>query len=136
MSVLVIDASVALMWFIPETHAVQAKRLLHPEIELVAPDLLFAEIVHVAAKKVRSGQLTSAEAGRLVDDLALLPIVTVPCRDLAADAAALAIATDRSGYDSMYLALAIQMNTRFITADQRFANAIRSRPKLAPFVQF
>ena len=81
--------------------------------EEYAPDLLFAEIANVMWK-----------------------LATVPCRDLAKAACSLSIATGRSAYDAMYLALALRLNTQLITADTRFINAIRVFPVLAPHISF
>lgn len=38
-------------------------------------------------------------------------------------------------YDALYLALAIRLHTRVITADERLHNAIALLPKLAPHIQ-
>ena len=43
---------------------------------------------------------------------------------VGADAVRLAIALDRPVYDCVYLALAHRLDTRLITADHRFANAL------------
>jgi predicted nucleic acid-binding protein len=60
----------------------------------------------------------------------------VSCRALAADALEIAVTFGRSVYDAMYLALAINRNTRLITADTRLYNALAKTPKLAPHIQF
>jgi predicted nucleic acid-binding protein len=43
----------------------------------------------------------------------------------------LACETNRTMYDSLYLALAIQLDGRMATADQRLANAIATTPYAA-----
>lgn len=136
MSVFVVDASVVIKWFVPEIHALAAGRLLEARAELIAPDLLFAEVANTMWKKVRRGDLTSESAQELVADLQWIEVETVPCRDLASDAHALAIATGRSVYDSIYLALAIRLDTQLVTADERLVNAIRATPMLAPHIRF
>jgi predicted nucleic acid-binding protein len=40
---LVVDASVAAKWYVPEIHSDAAVRLLDPEIVLLAPDLIIPE---------------------------------------------------------------------------------------------
>jgi predicted nucleic acid-binding protein len=42
MSILVINASVAIKWFLPETNSINAVRLLTAGYEFLAPDLVFA----------------------------------------------------------------------------------------------
>ena len=57
---LVIDASIAVKWVVPEPDCDRAEALRdHP---LVAPDLLFAECANVLWKKVRRGELSKDEA--------------------------------------------------------------------------
>jgi predicted nucleic acid-binding protein len=136
MTVLVLDASVVVKWFVEEVHAAEARLLLDASTPYAAPDLIFAEVANTIRKKVRRGDLSNEAAEEIVKDLTLIDINTVPCHDLTREAHALAAATDRSVYDAMYLALAIRLDTRLITADQRFANAIRSRPLLAAHIQF
>jgi len=136
MGMLVIDASVVIKWFVPEVHEAEAKRLLTPGNQFIAPDLIFAEIANVMWMKVRRRDLSQADAEPLIRDLHSIPVATVPCRKLAHEACVLAWATGRSAYDAMYLALAVMLNTRLVTADQRLANAIRSRAILAPHIQF
>lgn len=51
------------------------------------------------------------------------------------DAYALASATARTAYDAMYLALAVRLRTRMITADERLVDALTTFPALAAHVQ-
>jgi hypothetical protein len=54
---------------------------------------------------------------------------------LAEDAHALATATGRTVYDSMYVALAVRLNTRSITADDRLEAALKRIPAVAGHIQ-
>lgn len=131
----VVDASVVIKWFIPEVGSDAASRLLASEDRLEAPDLLFAEITNAIWKKVLRGQLTPDESRLLASDIENIAVGTTPCRVLAADAHAIALATSRSVYDSMYLALALRLETRLITADERFFHALQSFPDLAGSIE-
>ena len=65
---LVIDASVAVKWVVPEPGSGHAEILI--DHGLVAPDLIYAECANVFWKKVRRGELTENEAisaGRLLE---------------------------------------------------------------------
>ena len=135
MSIFVVDASVVVKWFVPEIHSDAARRLLVMPHEYVAPDLLFAETVNTIWKKIRRKELAVEEGQRLVADMGQIAVETVSCRALAEDAHALANATGRTVYDSMYVALAIRLNTRSITADDRLEAALRSFPAIANHVQ-
>jgi predicted nucleic acid-binding protein len=134
----VVDANVAVKWFLPEVHDIHARRLLAPETQLLAPetqllapDLLFPEVGNILWKRVRSGQITETEADTVLQALGALPLLISPSWPLVAAALAIACPTDRSVYDSLYLALAVQESAPLVTADEKFYNALKGGP-LAP----
>ena len=135
MSVLVLDLSVVIKWFVPEVHSEAAVRLLRESHHYLAPDLLFAELGNVVWKKVRREELSSADAQRLIHDLCNIAVEPVPSRTLLADALRLAVLTGRTVYDALYLALAVRLETCVITADARFHNAVAANRSLAQHVQ-
>jgi predicted nucleic acid-binding protein len=134
-SVFVVDASVVIKWFVPEIHSDAARRLLLLPHQYVAPDLLFAETANTIWKKTRREELTPEEGQQLVADIGHIAVETVPCRALAEDAHALANATGRTVYDSMYVALAVRLNSRAITADDRLEAALKKIPAVAGHIQ-
>jgi predicted nucleic acid-binding protein len=134
-STFVVDASVVIKWFVPEVHGDAARRLLEYSHQYVAPDLLFAETANAIWKRVRHGELSSRHAQRLVTDLGRVAVETVSCRALAADAHALATRIGRTVYDAMYLTLAVRLETRMITADERLARSLAAIPLVATHVQ-
>ncbi len=135
MSVFVVDASVVVKWFVPEIHSEAARRLLALPHEYLAPDLLFAETGNTIWKKIRRGELKLEEGKRLVSDIGRIAVETVGSRALAEDGHALANATGRTVYDALYVALAVRLNTRLITADGRLEAALSTVPALAGHVQ-
>ena len=135
MSAFVVDASVVVKWFLPEVHTDAARRLLTLPHEYLAPDLLFAETANTIWKKIRRGELTPKHGRQLVDDIGRIAVETVPCRVLAVDAHELANATGRTVYDSLYLALAIRLKARMLTADERLAAAVTALPMTAAHIQ-
>ncbi|HKS23197.1 MAG TPA: type II toxin-antitoxin system VapC family toxin [Thermoanaerobaculia bacterium] len=84
MTLLVVDASVVVKWFIAEPNSEAALRLLDVEKKFLAPDHLFAETTNAVWKKVRRGEI-SREDGRealwQIDNTAVA-IKTVPCLEL------------------------------------------------------
>src|SRR5262249_48717924 len=96
MSAFVIDASVVVKWFVPEIHSDAARRLLEEPHRYFAPDLVFAETANTIWKKVRRGELKSAQGRQLVVDIGRASVEAVPCRMLAEDAFALAITIGRT----------------------------------------
>jgi predicted nucleic acid-binding protein len=130
----VIDANVAAKWLLPaagEGLLDQANRLaeLHArhELQLLAPAFMEAEIGNVLWKAVRRKRITPREAERSLHSFTALAIQMVPISDLLAPALQLAVAYDRSFYDSLYVALALATKTELVTADERMVNALGSR---------
>jgi predicted nucleic acid-binding protein len=134
-SAFVVDASVVVKWFVPEIHSEAAQRLLTLPHEYFAPDLLFAEAANTIWKKIRRGELKVEEGQRLVADIGRIAVESVSCRALAEDAHTLANATGRTVYDALYVALAVRLNTRLITADDRLEAALRVVPAVGEHIQ-
>ena len=118
MSVYVVDASVLVKWFIPEVHSEAARRWLDASHDYLAPDLVFPEAGNAISKKVRRGELTPAEARRLATDISGAAVEAISMRGLLPDAEALAVTTGMTVYDAVYVALAVRLETRVITADE------------------
>ncbi len=132
---LVVDASVAIKWYIPEPDSVQAVPLLDGRAQLLAPDLLTAELGNILWKKTRAGELTRADAVDIADAfVSVCPVTIWPSTLLLRGALDIAVNFQRPIYDALYLALAVAQNCPFVTADDRFARAINNT-KLRPFVR-
>lgn len=120
----VIDASVAVKWFVPEVHSDTAARLLDGTYELIAPDLLLPEFANILWKKVRLGQISSAVGRQIMQEFKAVCLQTYPPDDLLEQAFEIANNLGRTVYDSLYLALAIREQCQLVTADQKFYNAL------------
>ena len=68
-------------------------------------------------------------------DLSVIAVEAVAMRGLVADAHALAQRAGISVYDATYLALAVRLETKVITGDERFARRLADHPLLAPHVR-
>ena len=128
MTPLVIDASVLIKLFIAEEESREATAATKTADALLAPDLLWAEVGNVLWKYVRRGNLSASEAQQITADMLQMPIEVVASRELVESALAIAVETNRTVYDCIYLALAIDRKCRLATADLRFANALASTP--------
>ncbi len=134
MTTCVVDASVAAKWLLPaagEGLLDQANHLavLHArrDLQLLAPDLIEAEVGNVLWKAVRRNRISRAEAENSLRRFSEIAIQVVPTSDLLSQALQIAVACDRSFYDSLYVALALATKTDLITADERLVNALGSR---------
>jgi len=130
----VLDASVAVKWMLPakgELLRPEAFRLLDAygagEVHLIVPDIFWAECGNVAWKAVRQQRLTRPDAELAIASMTHRNIPTVSSAKLLEEAVSIALDFDRSVYDCLYVALAVQSKRALITADERLANALAAR---------
>jgi predicted nucleic acid-binding protein len=116
---LVIDASIAVKWVVEEEGTPQALAL-REQAKLIAPDLLVAECANILWKKVQRTELSTKEAFLAARLLQGAEIELLPTRSLLEAAAGIAIELDHPAYDCLYLALAVEHDCTFVTADERF----------------
>ena len=121
---LIVDASVAVKWLIQEEGSAPALALRQPGTRLIAPDLLMVECANILWKKVRLGELSPEEAGLAARLVCAVDMELVPTRHLADRVVDLTIALDHPAYDRLYLAVALDRDGRFVTADQRFVRKV------------
>ena len=131
MTPLVVDASVVAAAFLPEPYHDLAAGILASDRALHAPDLLLAELGNVAWKRHARGELSAQEAEDLLADVLRLPIAYAPSSGLVSAALPLAMTTAQTVYDSLYVALAIELGARLVTADQRLVRGLEGTPLAA-----
>ncbi len=131
MSLVVVDASVAVKWFLPENGEAlvsQALALLDAyekeEVRFVVPDLFHAETASAIGKAVRVGRVPRAFGDQALVLLTQRKFPTVPSLKLLDKAFQIATDRGRSVYDCLYVALAVQAGAQLITADERLANSL------------
>lgn len=124
MSRWVVDASVAIKWYLPEVHSENALRLLDDERELLVPDLVWSEVGNILWKKWQKAQLTVEQPSAILQDFGHLGLVIHSSQKLAPTAWSLATRLKRTFYDSLYLALAETQACPLVTADRRLFNAV------------
>jgi predicted nucleic acid-binding protein len=129
LSVIVVDASVGVKWFLPEIQAPEARQWRNGPDELHAPAFFFdLEIANILWKKVRRAELSRADADLILAQLPALPLMRHSEGPLLISAFDLADRTQRTVYDCLYLALAVQLVGRMVTADQRLYNSLAATP--------
>jgi predicted nucleic acid-binding protein len=121
---LIVDASVAIKWFIDEPGSAAAVTLLrHP---ISAPDLLAPECANILWKKVTRGELQADEAEAIALALEGAVITLHSTRPHLANATRFACDLGRAAYDCFYLALAENLRQPLVTADLRLVRAVRA----------
>jgi predicted nucleic acid-binding protein len=124
---LIVDASVAVKWFAEEPYSDKAEAVLAGDDDLIAPELVLAELGNALRKKAAQGILTREQA---IDALRKAPSFFVrlyPLPNLALRATEIAIDLRHPVYDCFYLALAERERCPLVTAD---AALLRKAKKL------
>ena len=129
-----IDASVAGKWVLPsaeEPYSKSALALLEryylKEIQIVVPDLFWAEIGNVLWKAARTQRTTIEDAKTGLLKITNCNFPTVSSFSLVNRAFDIATTFGRSFYDCLYVALAESSETELITADEKLVNALALR---------
>lgn len=124
MTHLIVDASVAVKWLIEETDSDRAEALLGRGDTLGVPSHFHSELANALVSKVRRGQLAAHEAEMAITRILELPLAVLETRPLVVEAASLALAHGVTVYDSLYVALALDLGCQLVTADRRLREAI------------
>ena len=127
---LVVDASVAVKWFIEEDGRNQALQILDLG-EREAPDLVVAELANVIWKKALRGEVTDAQALSICAALPRYSEALHPAEALVESAIGMGLILRHPIYDCLYLACAARVKGRLVTADRRLMAAV-ANTKFAP----
>jgi predicted nucleic acid-binding protein len=123
MTSLIVDASVAVKWFVEEADTASARRLGDDQNELWAPDLVIAEVGNALWKKCTRAALSSKQLVAGMNRLPNLFDRLFPMSALGPRAAEMAALLKHPVYDCFYLALAERERLPIITADAKLIAA-------------
>jgi predicted nucleic acid-binding protein len=134
----VVDASLAVKWFIPEPLSDEAMKLLanfRSKIsDLTAPDLIVVEVGSALWKRsTLRNEISELEAAESYADFLALGLEFHATPPLVRAALKLAAQERHSPYDLVYVTLAEQLGCEFITADRKLMNKLGSR---FPFIRW
>ncbi len=119
----VVDASIAFLWFANEPDRWGAARLLTSEAPLLAPDLMAAEVANAWWKKLRRREMERADVEQAVTNLLALDIAWATSGRLLGRATRMAAELDHPVYGCLYLALSASSAAPLATADDRLRRA-------------
>lgn len=126
----VLDASVALLWLVPETNPagvdyVRAALAALKETQARVPSLFTLEAANVVARLEAKGAISEAGAQRFIAILGRLNIVTdqTTAAHALGDTLNLARRYKLSAYDAAYLELALRTGLPLATLDASLAKA-------------
>ena len=121
---IVVDANVAIKWFLREPGSDAALELLSGVEQLVAPDLIEIEVPGALTRSFRQGYITEAIArercSAWADRLSDGAITLLSSQSLLSEATTLSLEIRHSLQDCLYLAAAKHLGADLITADRPF----------------
>jgi predicted nucleic acid-binding protein len=129
--VIVIDASLAVKWYLDEAWADEAEALLFEyEGDIAVPDIFISEVIGALVRRanmdkaMRSGsEASTTRFQALFDTGSIVAIRFLP--PAVVRAATLAIDLGHPLKDCIYLALAMELDCDLVTCDGRFAAKAR-----------
>jgi len=126
----VVDSGVTVKWFIEEDDS-ETAQLIYNEYEsgalsLLAPSLIHAEYGNIIWKKLIFQGVSEEDSDFAIQNFQNISFILTPITLLFDDAYRIAVKYKRTFYDSLYLALSVKENCEFVTADEKFYNAVRS----------
>jgi predicted nucleic acid-binding protein len=121
---LVVDASVALRWYVEAQGSEEAIALLEGEDVMIAPDLVVAEVANAAWKLARRREISPEHGSRIAAAVSSAFARTVPASSLIGRAYRMASALEHPVYDCLYLSLAESESAQMVTADSRLIETV------------
>lgn len=122
---LIIDASVATKWVLPEADSNKAVALRASDNDIIAPSLVTAEIGNAIWKSAMWGDMDGAHALRALKAAVAHYHRLLPIEELMPSALAFATNLRHPIYDCFYLALAEREAATLVTADARLLAAAK-----------
>jgi predicted nucleic acid-binding protein len=140
MAIYVVDASVVIQYAIAQTYTLEARGLvarMYHEDQLCIPEFCLLECVNVLWKEVRFRGLPQAQAEQIVDELLSLAFRIMPTVHHLPRALQIGLSCQLAVYDSLYIALALNLDCPLVTVDDRQGNgAIACGVTLQPITDF
>ena len=123
---IVVDASVALKWLLPEPDSALAEQVALSDASLIAPGLIIAEACNAVWKRLRRGEVRAEQAEIVAARLPHFFDALMTDAPLAPLAMRIARSLDHPVYDCFYLALAEREDARMVTADRHLIGRVRA----------
>ena len=112
-----------------EVHSAEARQWRSGSNDLHTLAVFFEiEIANILWKRIRRGDVTRTQADAYLVRLPLLAMTRHPDGPIVASAFDMADRTQRTVYDCLYLALAVQLGGQMVTADDKLVNSLAGTP--------
>jgi predicted nucleic acid-binding protein len=131
-TLVVVDASVGMKWYVPEPHDVEAGKLRDARFDRHIPAHFYVEVASTVRKKVvQRGELSQDDGREVLTKVGRGRATVHPTGTLLDPAFEIALLTRRTVYDRLYIALAERLDCVAVTADEKLYNATRGGPYAA-----
>ncbi len=117
---IVVDASVAVKWLLPEEGAEPARELLAGREQLYVPAIALVEVPSAVLRKLRAKLLEEDEAKACIalwDDLVRENLRVLDLEELLDGAIRIAMSCGHPLTDCLYVATAAKLGAKLVTAD-------------------
>jgi len=121
--VIIIDASVAVKWFVPEPGSGEAEALIDADNARAAPKHLAVEVAQALLRHYRAGGVTRTHIDKSLRTLRKV-VRDLPTPWLLDDAVEISAACRCSVYDALYVAAADRWDCRVVTADAKLKGKV------------
>jgi predicted nucleic acid-binding protein len=128
MSRFIVDAPIAIKWFVPEIHSSPAARLLDGGNELYALDTLLTDAGTIVSTKARLGELSPDETVQVVKAIESVPLRLLPSHALLEPSLRVAAVFDLPLGEGMGITAAVQCDCRLVTAARTLYDRVQGTP--------
>lgn len=127
---MIIDASIAVKWLLPESSSIKAQALLNEGTVLFAPTILRDEVCGALAKANRQNRLAQPFIRKaytlLVSIISQHGVHLIPHKEIEKTSIETALTHNHHYQDCVYIALALKENMPLATADKHQAKLASS----------
>jgi len=128
---IVVDANVAVKWYLPEEGEDAAMEVLEAgaggEATLIAPDLILPEVGNVFWLRHRRGHISREHVLEAWESFQDAGISLTESGGLMSLALEIALGTGCAVYDALYVALAEAEDARLVTADRKLVRTLEGK---------
>lgn len=129
---LVVDASVAVKWYLTEELENEAQEILDAgqrgEALLLAPEFVEPELWNVPWQRHRRGELSPEEVRGYWSNFREIPVFLTDVRQLMPLAAEVTLQSECIIYDALFVALAEAEGAVVVTADEKLLRTLEGTP--------
>lgn len=124
----VVDASVAVKWFLDEDGHAEADILSGLGARLIAPSFILLEMANVLWKQQRRGVMDRAVVTQMLSKAPQYFSEFIDGNSLVVTAMELACDHEHPVYDCLYLALTLERDCKLVTADHKLLSRFAKTP--------